>query len=95
MDNGDDEQTFSRQDPSLKGRCKAWCQKSGILQEIKGNAVKAMLILATIITSTYTAYTINNLQMKLELAEMRLQSSRTPVFAAVFDSVFVQKCRIK
>lgn len=44
---------------------------AALCNEIKGNVLKAMLVLATIIFSTYTAYTINNQQLQIELLKMQ------------------------
>lgn len=50
--------------------------------QLRENWTKGLLVLATIITSTYTAYTINNLQMQTELLNMRLETSQLRLEAA-------------
>lgn len=74
LEGSDDVQSgASQQRPA--GRCgavRSWLAKTGqmAMKELRSNAVKAILTLATIVLSTYTAYQLNNLSMQLEISSI-------------------------
>lgn len=80
-----DNDNGNRRDRGNVGVCESLRRLGrGVVAEAKSNVLKGLLILATIIMSTYTAYLINNLEMKNELLRMQLQRSRMHGFCFRF-----------
>lgn len=67
--------------------CRACVRTStaSCMSELKENWIKVFLVIATIVMSTFTAFTINNLATQNEILQMRLEAARTLPFCLLLS----------